>query len=140
MLRNLGKSMGDTASISPRKFAFEKEFPPGCPLDGANPVNGFFYACHLAKPAGIKDFLTAAQNNRFKGKCECKRRSHSIMSSIEDARGLIDLCPLLYRYVSRGHLLEQHGFALHTPGKYASHHSFWRYDDVSMSAIFCEIS
>ena len=59
------------------------------------------------------------------------------MASLEDALGLREASPDVYRYISRGRVLPEHGLCLATPSKcYKTHHSFWRYASVSMHDIF----
>lgn len=120
-------------------FAFQKEFPSDCPPADAKPVEGIFYACHKNSPPSGEDFTTSAQRNVNRGKCECKRRSHSILRDVDDARGLVEKYKKMFSYISRGRLQPHHGALAETghPGS-ESHCSFWRFANVSMVELFDE--
>lgn len=122
-----------------RPYAFQDEFPPKCPPDDAKPTEATFYACHYDNPPSQKDFTTAAQRGVFRNSCQCRRRSHSIVLDLADARGLCKSYPDKFRFVSIGNLTKLHGVCAATPGSFPSHHSLWRYSSVSMHEIFASV-
>ena len=124
---------------APKNYAFRDEFPSNCPPATARAIEGVFYVGHRYSPPGPDDLKTAAQNKRFQDKCECERRSYSVMKDLSDVRSLLELYPKRYRYISRGTIKEHHGVCLSTESRnHKSHHSFWRYESVSITDIFCE--
>lgn len=128
-----------TSDNSGSRFAFQNEFPDNCPPTEAAPAKGIFFICHRNRPPTDADFTTAAQRGCYVGQCECRRRSYSILKNREDALGLVEKSPQVFRYVSRGKLQAENGVCKATPSKNSrSHHSFWRYEDQSMRQIFDE--
>ncbi len=120
-----------------KKFAFQDEFPSGCPPADAVARDGIFFACHRESPPSSSDFTTAAQRDAYVGGCECRRRAHSIWSDLKAAQGLLKSYPRRFKYVSRGKVKKIHGVHAPTSAR-ATHHSFWRYEDVAMHEIFTE--
>jgi hypothetical protein len=109
-----------------------------CPPPSADMREGIFYAFHASDPPGPADFKTAAGRGVYSGKDECKRRSNSIFSNLEE---IGNLCAsmrrrgrgLVCRYISAGKITPNSGVAVEDEG---CHYSFWVCGKTSMHAIF----
>jgi hypothetical protein len=115
---------------------FPADWPENCPPEDAVDANIEVFGCSKEFPPGKKDFKTAYEKNYKPDADPCLRRGLSVSITYEDAKKICEMFPRINKHIVSAQLTPGDGKIKKTKGPVPSHHTFWKYGNLSFLEIF----